>query len=96
MQHVAAHRVALEVLDHHEVAGGAVDVEVDERVEAGLAGEDDAQLAPGDGHGHRVLAEAVDDAGDLALGTQAPAGATAGGAAGVGLQGDLSHRDSYF
>ena len=91
VEDVAAHRVALEVLDHDELAA-AVDVEVDQGVEAGLAGEGVAQLAPDDGDGHGVLAQAVDDAGDLALGPQAAAGAGAGGAAGVGRDGDLSHR----
>ena len=95
VQHVAAHRVALHLLDDDEV-GASADLEVDQGVEAGLAGEDVTQVAPHDGDGLGVAAEAVHDAGDLALGSQSAAGPAAGGAASVGVQGDLSHRSSYF
>ena len=49
----------------------AVDVEVDQGVEAGVGGERLAQGLPLDGDGDRVGVEAVDDAGDLALGAEA-------------------------
>ena len=70
VQDVAAHRVALQVLDDGEVLL-AVDVEGDEGVEAGLGGERPAQLGPRHGDRDGVTAQAVDDARHLALGTQA-------------------------
>ena len=84
-------------VDVHELAPGgvaldlagerehvvAVDVEVDQRVGAALAGQDVLQLAGRDGDGDRVVAEAVDDGRDLALPAEAarPGGSRARSAA---------------
>ncbi len=69
MEHVAAHRVTLQVLDDDEVRL-ALDLEVDEHVERGVGGEGGPQLPPVDGDGLGVAAEAVHDGRDLALGPQ--------------------------
>src|SRR5690606_7943825 len=80
---VVAHRVALQLADDAQLVG-AVDVEGDDGVEAGVGGERLAQRTAVDGEGHRVLAEPVQDARDLALVAEpvrrpAPGGATDGG-----------------
>src|SRR5690606_27277754 len=88
-------RVALELLDHAE-GDVAVDVEVDQHVEAGVGDERLAERTPLDGDRHGLGVEPVDHAGDLALDAEALGRATARFAAGGSLEGDLSHRYSYF
>src|SRR5262245_43602864 len=72
--------MALDVLHDAEVAR-AIDVEVDDGVDAGIGLQALAQLTPSHRHGHRVGAEPVDDRGDLAFAAQ-PAARTGAGRAG--------------
>jgi len=69
----AADRMALQVLHDRELVAGAVDRQLDDGVQAGVGGQDVAQLAPVDGDRHRVLAQPVDGGGHLALGAQSSA-----------------------
>ena len=69
MHELAPGGVALDLAGEREHVV-AVDVEVDQRVGAALAGEDVLQLASGHGDADRVVAEAVDDGGHLALTAQ--------------------------
>ena len=96
VQHAAADRVALQVLDDRQLARVAVDLEVDQRVEAGVGRQRAAQLAPVDADGDGVAAESVDGGGNAALAAEPLARTGAGGAAGRRGKGDLSHRRSYF
>ncbi len=80
MEYVASHRVALDVLDDAELSL-AVDLELDDGVEAGIGGDRTTKVGPFDRDRHRVLLEAVDDGGDSAACAQAAAGPGADGAA---------------
>ena len=82
--------MALEVARHREVLG-AVDVEVDERVEPGLSRERGAQLATVDRQRNGIDAVAVEHGGDLAQRAQAPRRAAAERAARIGEEGDFFH-----
>ena len=64
---VPAHRVALEVLDHHRTASASLDFEVEHG--AGI-GQGEPQLSGLNLEGDRLIAAAVDHAGDLALAPQ--------------------------
>ena len=77
---LAAHRVALEVLDEHRRGRAAVDADVEDR--AGV-GERVAQDARVDGEVRRLAVAAVDDAGHLARAAQPAGGTRALGVAGV-------------
>ena len=68
---LVAHRVPLELLDDRQLPVGA-HVEADQLVETGLATQRGAQLAIGDRERDGLVAQAVQDARDLVLATQAP------------------------
>ena len=91
VEHVAAHGVALHVL-HQGGRAVAVDLEVDDGVEALLGDQRGAQLAPLHREGDRVGPEAVDHAGDLALAAEAAGGAGALRGARGCREDDLGHR----
>ena len=76
---LAAHRMALEVLDQHRGGLAAVDADVEDR--AGVR-ERVAQDARVDGEVRRLAVAAVDDAGDVARAAQAAGGARTLGRAG--------------
>ena len=75
--------MALEVLDDGRVHG-AVDGEVEDGVEAGGAGQGEAQVTTPDGDGDRGHAVAVQDGRDDVLGPHAAGRGAARRAAGVG------------
>jgi len=81
---VAAHRVALLLLDHHRHGAYSLDIEVEQGV---ALGENGAGVALGDLKRARLLTVCVDDAGHEALAAQAAALARAELAAGARLQG---------
>ena len=91
VEHVAAHGVALHVL-HQRGRAVAVDLEVDDRVQALLGDERGAQLPPLDREGDGVGPQAVDDAGDLALAAEAAGGTGALRGARGCREDDLGHR----
>ena len=82
--------VALDLAGEREHAL-AVDVEGDQRVGPGLAGEDVLQLAGPHGDRDGFGAEAVDDGGDLALTAEAAGGARPEVGARLGGEGDVRH-----
>src|SRR4029450_9883021 len=74
VQHVAAHRMVLLLLDHHRDGLGAVQLEVEQRMSLG---EDAAKLPGGYLERTRLAAVPVDHSGHEALPAQAPGGARA-------------------
>ena len=87
---VAAHGVALHVLDDRRVHG-VVDGEVEDRVHARRAGQGAAQLTTVDGDAERIHAEAVHDGRNRILGAQATRVGAAGVAPGFGYENGLRH-----
>ena len=92
MHGLAAHRVALEVLDEHRRARAAVDRDLEDRAGVRQRVAQDARV---DGEVLRLAVAAVDDAGDEALAAQAARGARAlrvaggqGERSGVGSHGE--------
>ena len=76
---LAAHRMALEVLDEHRDGFAAVDGDVEDRARVRERVAQDARV---DGEVRRLAVAAVDDAGHLARAAQAAGGARALGLAG--------------
>ena len=64
MHDLAAHRMALEVLDEHRSGRAAVDADVEDRAGVGQRVAQDARV---DGEVRRLAVAAVDDAGHVAL-----------------------------
>jgi hypothetical protein len=90
VRHRAAHRVALEVL-HDDGVNRAVDVQFDDGVETGRAGQRGAQQAALDRDGHGADTVAIHHAGDPPLVSEAVRRSRPGGTADVGDEGVLGH-----
>ncbi len=86
----AAHRVALDVTGQGEVAC-AVDLEVEQRIETGVARDGLAELSGDHRHGDGVGAMSVDDPGDPPRRPQAARRTRPWFAAGLGDERDLGH-----
>ena len=83
VRHIAAHRMALELLDDRRV-DLAVDGEVEDGVDTGRAGQGVAELAADDRDRDRLHALAVDDGRDVIFTPHAAGVGAARGAAGFG------------
>src|SRR5438067_11794575 len=82
--------MALDLPGEHELVG-AVDLEVDEGVDATGAVEDVGELAVGDGDAQRLRSQPVDDRGDLARLAQPSSGTLAVASTALGNQRDFIH-----